>query len=227
MSATITTFSGDKRIQLANSEMLRRPIILNNWTIIRIGLRFCFPSAATILGTPNLTVGMGSGLTNGIGDATTTNFIGATTFATSWTITAGPPAYGTCNLVKTRKKVATTVTDGVSGTVVPLFSFGQAVLNAYIIEVTKGSPNYTVNIIAPTTATAAQTNVTQAQMVQIMEAAVGAAQTTASGLIAGYNQGSAAVAMTEVAGNLDCIQVYWDRTSVNCEISDVFYRKVS
>jgi hypothetical protein len=227
MSATIATISGDKRIQLANSQLIRRPIILNNWTTIRIGLRLCFPSAASILGTPNLSVGIGSGLTNGIGDTTTTNWLGFVALATTWTITAGPPAYGAQNNGRLRKKVATTVTTNGVTFMNGFFSLDQATLSMLIVEITKGSPNYSAVCVYPGNAASVQTAATQAQLIQIMEAAAGAAASTATSLIPGYTSNSDTMAFSEVAGNVDAIQIYWDRTSVNCEISDVFYRKVA
>lgn len=224
MSATIITVSGDKQIQLLNSQIIRRPIILNNWTTLRIGVRCKFPSAGNIVGTPAFHIGIGSGLVAGIGDASTTNWIGAAPTTATWTRNAGPPPYCSAVTTKVRKKVAAVVTDSASGTVSALLSMDQDTPNILIVEIIKGSPNYTVNVAGPASAAAAQTAATQTHLIQMLElAALG----TVSSIITGYSSGGQALAMSEAAGNLDAIQIYWDRTSAPMEITEVFYRKVA
>lgn len=226
MSATIATISGDKRVQLLNSQMLRRPVILNNWTVLRIGMRVTFPSTGNIVGTPGFHLGIGSGTTAGIGDASTTNFIGLATIGATWTRNAGPPAWSTGITVKIRKKVAAVVTDSAGGTVTWTPSMDQATLGILIVEITKGSPNYSVLVAGAASQASAQTAATQAQLIQMLELAAGG-MSNVSSVIAGYTVGSQSLAMSEVAGNLDCIQYYWDRSSVAAEVTEVFYRKVS
>lgn len=236
MSATIYTNSGtaSKRVQLANGQMLRRPIYLNNWTTMRIGLRLTVPSAVNITGTPRLWVGMGSGLTNGIGDTTTTNWIGIYTDSATWTrSTLVTPAIGYFAATgRSVKKVGTTVTQNAAGFGQNLvFPMSDIFLTVLLVEITKGSPNYTINVGAAGSSAAfngvALPGITEANMDAYMNLPIGMSGITAVTNTSYSTPGAQTLAMSEAAGNLDCIQIYWDKTSANCEIESVYHRKLA
>lgn len=231
MSATIVTVSGSKRCDLSNGQALRRPIYLSSWTTVRIGLRLCFPSAASLVGTPGLYVGMGSGTTNGIGDATTTNWIGVKTDGATWTRTlSGAQAYASMAGIRVHKRVGSTLTAHAGAmTANPFTSLDAAFMSVLLVEITKGSPNYTVNIgIATSNSGIIGINITDANMDSYMSLPVGM-----GGIGAVTNPNIVAVttnntlAMSEVAGVLDCLQLYWDKTAAPCELESVWHRKLA
>ena len=237
MSATIYTngSTGSKRVQLSNGQMCRRMQYLNNWTTLRIGLRLCFPSAANITGTPRLWVGVGSGTANAIGDATTTNWFGAyfdTATLARGTLVTPAIAYSQGNWLRPVKRVGTTTTAGGSLITSGLtMSLSDTFLSILMVEITKGSPNYTINAGFPSTNSAfngeALPGVTEAKMDQYMSLPIGFTGIGAVGnpnYVVGTSQ---AMAMSEAAGNLDCVQIYWDKTAVLCEVESVYHRKLA
>lgn len=232
MGATILTVSALKRLDLSNCQILRRPSYLNNWTTMRIGLHYCVPSAATIVGTPSIYIGMGSGLTNGIGDATTTNWIGVKTTGATWTrVLSGAQAYANMTGIRVHKKVGSTLTPHATGdmTGTPHTSLDAAFRTVLLVEITKGSPNYTVNVGVGTSNSAIITvDVTPANMDGYMALPVGMGGIGTVGnpnIVAVTTNNT--LAMSEVAGNLDCIQIYWDKTAAPLEIEGVYHRKLA
>lgn len=232
MSGTIVTVSSLKRLDLSNGQALRRPVYLNSWTTIRIGIHYCVPSAATLVGTPGIYVGIGSGLTNGIGDATTTNWIGIKTVSATWTrVLSGAQAYAQIGNTQVAKKIASTLTvnpSGFQGTTVHT-SLDAAFRTVLLVEITKGSPNYTVISGAPTSNSGViAVDVTPAHMDSYMSLPIGLG---GIGAVANANitalVGQSTQAMSEAAGNLDCIQIFWDKTAAPLELEGVYHRKLA
>jgi hypothetical protein len=236
MSATIYTngTTGTKRVQLSNGQMCRRMIYLNNWTTMRIGLRLTVPSASSIAGTPRLWVGVGSGLTNAIGDASTTNWIGIYTDSATWTrSTLVSPAIGYFAATgRSVKRVGTTVTQNAAGFGQNLvFPMSDTFLTVLLVEITKGSPNYTINIGAAGSSSAfngaALPGITEANMDAFMSLPIGMSGITAVVNTSYSTPGAQTLAMSEAAGNLDTIQVYWDKTTAPCEVESIYHRKLA
>lgn len=232
MGATVLTVSTLKRIDLTNCQMLRRMVYLNNWTTMRIGLHYCVPSAATIVGTPGLYVGVGSGLTNGIGDATTTNWIGVKTDGATWTRTlSGAQAYANMAGIRVHKRVGAVLTPHATGvmTANPFTSMDAAFRTVLLVEITKGSPNYTVNIgVATSNSGIIGVDITPAHMDAYMSLPIGMA---GIGAVSNPNYTAVttnnALAMSEVAGNLDCVQYYWDKTAAPLEVEGIYHKKLA
>lgn len=233
MGATIVTVSTLKRIDLSNCQMLRRPVYLNNWTSMRIGLQLCFPSAATIVGSPKLYMGIGSGLTNGIGDATTTNWVGIFTNTATWTRTlSGAQAYAGGIEIRLAKRVGSTFTQHATGgmTTNSFFSLDAAFRAVLLLDITKGSPNYSFTL-GHTSSNSGIIGIdnTVANMDAYMGlplgmAGIGSVVNPNYVAIGGTNP---TLAMSEAAGNLDCVQIYWDKTATPCEIEGVYHRKLA
>jgi hypothetical protein len=230
MPATIITYSGDKRIQLSNSQLIRRPIYYNSWTKMRIGIHFCIPAAASIGGTPRLYLGICSGLTNGIGDATTTNFVGFMTNNATMTRTslAGPNIYSGSLAWRFIKKVGTTFNFNTADAATSFFlSMQQPVRHGLIVEITKGSPNYSMQAAYPTANGATATDLSDTQMLGLMEMTN---MSDAGTVVTNYAGGSftnTTIAADEVAGSFNAINVFWDRTVAPLEISAIYHRKVA
>lgn len=228
MSQSIITVGGDKRLSLSNGQGVRRPVYLDNWTTIRIGLRLCFPSAGGLTGTPRLWLGMCHGTVNGVADGTTDNFIGMVTNIPTWSRSAGPPAYFPDVFLRAMKRVGTTNTYQGGGDMssVPHFSADDSIRNALILEITKGSPNYTLFAGFPSAAGGVQHDVTDTEFLNIMELNdLGDIGTVVSNYA--KSSSNSTIATSEGAGVFDTINIFWDKTAASCEISDVFHRKVA
>lgn len=220
MATTIKerTFSAvvEKAIQLSNSQFGRPVTLPVAWSKVRVGLRIHFTNngGGAIIGTPRLAVGLGSGTANMVGDATTTNFIGAyTDDSNNWDTNAGPSYV--CSSVVCMKKVGATITTGSA-----LHSFvpgagadtGTAKRVMFFLDITKGSPNYTLQLY--TSVGAPPGDVSNGSFLSNMLVAVPS--------YSSHSQGTAqTLAFDEVAGALDTVQVYWNRSDALAEVCDV------
>jgi hypothetical protein len=232
MGATILTVSSTKRLSLTNSQILRRPVYLNNWTSMRIGIHFYIPASANVTGTPRLWMGIGSGLTAGIGDSTTTNWIGVYTDTATMTHTlSGAQHYTGGNSIRMVKKVGVTVTPHATGVITAnaFFSMDAAFRALIMIDITKGSPNYSLTLgYINSNSGLIGIDVSPTLMDSYMGLPLGMA---GIGTVGNPNYGNlttnGTLAMSEVAGNLDCIQIYWDKTSAPLELEGVYHRKLA
>jgi hypothetical protein len=221
----------DKRGAFATGQGRRPFDFLDDWLSIRIGAVISFNASATLTGSPRLKFGLNAGvvLGEGPGSSGTSHFLGMTTpeNVTEWTYNAGSPPYLNCtNSAKSIKKIGAVITD-ISNALALKFSADPTVArNALFVEVVKGSPNFTIAFAGPTSAAAAQTDITPALFLQLFEAA---ALTDMNGIVSGYTTGGhQSVAIDEgTYGAFDCLALHWDKQSVACEVSAVGRRKLS
>lgn len=212
MASTITTVSGDKRILLTNSGFARPIYIGTNWTKIRIGMRVCQTDAgADLSGTPRWAVGVSSGSTNIFGDSTVDNWIGVVTNTATPLRANIPPV--TCPWSHAiAKKVGSTLTiGGTSATLAP--SWDTSILNAYFVDITKGSPNYTVGIFGRGYDGVANVNISLANYLKELE--------TASPSLANYTSASGTIAADESTGTFTHVNISWNRQASQFQISDL------
>lgn len=221
----------DKRLVLANGEALRNLAYLNNWTKVRIGLQLSCELSADISGTPQIALGLSAGATHGFGDPVTTHFVGIRPIGSSATYSGSAPHFASIGGWKPCVKVVGTITDGTTFTgattaLIPKSS--DLYRGSLIVEITKGSPNFTVQMVSCINAvTPAFVDVTDTHFLDAMQAADMAGAAAALG--GGYSQSSTvSVAVDETThGNLDSVDVFWDRTSTPMEISAIRHRKVA
>lgn len=235
MSAALVTYSGDRRLVLSGNEAIRAPIYgALPWAgQIRIGLRGSFVNASgDITGTPVLAFGLCRGKL-GNGATTPTHVVGVRTQATSFTRSAGPPAYHTImtsTSMQAFKRVGATLTStGLSitgGTGNILFSADTAVRNALFANMTiSSSSSMAFKIAGPGTSGSAQHDLTDAEFQAMMEQAD---LSTVSSVVTGYAATSAGIAFAVNQGTdgvLDNIFVYWDRTSQQFSF-DIMHRNL-
>lgn len=233
MSQSIQNISGDKRLVLASGQALRGPSYGNTWTKIRIGLRLTVPVIASVTGTPNLVIGVCNGTSAGFADLLTNNFCGIRTTSGTW-VFGGTPAvdgYNSQVVWKVCKRIAAVLTDhgtgAITGATNTYVAGTESIRSAVIIQIEKGSPNYTFRIVVPSSATAGQTDVSDGQFKQFME--LDASLSSPGSIITNYTTfvSNNTLAMDETNGDLDTINIFWDRTAVDCQISDVDHRLVA
>lgn len=236
MSQTITsrTISAvvDKRLVLTNGQGKRLFSYLTTWNVIRIGLHFSMDGsgAANITGTPLFALGIMSGTTNGVGNTTTSHFLGIRSVSATWTYNAGAgnPYFSEASSMQQYKRVNTTNTDSAgSSALTPFWTANPgSKRNVIILEITKGSPNFTVAVIGPASAAAAQADITLATFEDMMNAVTMAAAAAIPSVA--YTAGtSRTVAIDEAtSGFFNAINFYWNK-SVGMEVCAVAHRKIS
>jgi len=204
----------DQRIILSLSNWCR-PHGFTTWTKLRFALRWCMrDSGATLTGTPNFYAGFCSGETNIIGDGSVTHFVGVKTTGTTWPRIAGPPTVYQLFPTQSGKVIATTFTSWASWLSVAGYTITDVAggnRGCWFIDVTKGSPNFTVNGYARINGTAG--DISEATF--LSESEIDAATLTNHAL---GNSGSGAVS-EGTNGALDHVCMSWDRTTPEIEIS--------
>ena len=224
MSVELITYGSDRRLELGGAEAIRAPSYLDDWTKIRVGLQFSFNAVASNITTsPDLSIGVCHGSDNVLVASTADHVVGCRLIGVTYTHTTGPPAYFDAGSNKQGrfKKVVSTVTSAtVGGTfgTPQYFPNATAVRNILLVEITKGSPNFTLAMAVACTAGAAQSDVTDAMLQTMMEMATitNATVSAAAGLADNsYNvETYSTLAVSEgTNGVLDHLFVYWDRAT--------------
>lgn len=229
MSQQILLVGSTKRLVLSSGQAMRMPIYGNSFTKMRIGLRCSFPGTSTITGTPQLVIGMCSG-TSGYADALTDNFVGVRSTSSTWPIFGTPGVnayYGSIANWKVTTKVGATITTGASSMGGLYVSAEELIRCVLVLQIEKGSPNYTMRLLAPNSTGAAQTDVSDSQLVQLME--LDDTLSSPSDVVANYSTRASnnTIAADEVGGDLNSICIFWDKISVPLYIEDVQHRLIA
>jgi hypothetical protein len=229
----------DKRLVLANSQAARVLTIGNTWSRIRLGIRIAIDDLGTsILGNPKLYLGMLSnpsvGLTNGPLTDLTSHFVGTYTPGDTWTRQTGPPIHynGIDYTNFAVKKVNAAFTVASNGTAtMGMVAVPNTTRNIIIVEITKGSPNFTIKPCYPNnsaTADMSDPNWLIAAMEIGTFSSISTYLNTKTGTGSYSSVLSAAVAVDEgVNGPLNAVCVAWDRQTPAVHISDFYWAKMA
>ena len=209
MANTIVDFSGDKAVEMSNGRFARQPIagLFSGWTTLRVALLVRMnDSGANITGTPRFMFGLCAGTSNIPGDATVTHACGCITNNATWTRTAGPPGYYSPLTIAPSTYINTTIATGTNLSTTSALGFSGTIVNAMVfIDITKGSPNYSLRLLSRTnTASGAPTQSDfNAQSVATTPAFTGHTYTAAQ-----------TIAVDEVAnGTFDSAFVWWNQVT--------------
>jgi len=180
-------------------------------------------SGANLTGTPLFAVGICSGSTNIFGDATADHFVGVRTQVATWTRAAGPPVNYAINPVQAGKMVGTTwtafsATNWISGSGIVMADATAGNRFCWFIDITK-----------PTSYTIAgyHRNVTTAGDISFATF-LAQAEVDAASLTNHTTSNSGTVAVDEgTNGTLDHVNVSWNRTTPEIEISDLAVVRLS
>lgn len=217
-------------------EMIRKFSFADDWLTLRIGLLMGINSAQTITG-PVFAFGVNSGVLKGYGEDDCIHFVGVHSTTASWNYNdpsvpglGGPPEYySTGGQLFPMKKVGTVKTNGSGfGSVAYISARGRYYpMNALILQIVKGSPNYTLTFAHPGSASSAQSHITDGQFVAMIEAAnMSDIATIESGYVVSSPINLAVDEATN--GILDSICICWNSTNLNhLELSSIRARKVA
>lgn len=209
------------------SASIARPFDIGTWSSMRLSMRFSMEFSASLTSlTPRLVVGLCSGSANQVFDATTTNFFGIRTNPATWTYAAASPDSLSCgtNAFYATKRVSSTWTNSTnpinSGNLLAYrtseLSEGNA--SALIVEINKGSPNYTAKATYPNTTFSNVTIDTWLTQVVAVTPSITNHLSWPS---------AQSVAFDEVAGTLDHICIGWDRSEASLDIYDICVVKMA
>jgi hypothetical protein len=234
LSRTISALA-DKRIVLANDQIGRIMGIGSTWSQLNIGIRWAINPNGFTSTTSQFAFRFGvcSGTAAMIGNATTTNFVGISpgtntpTGALTWG--ASPASFSITNWASPIRRVGTTWNYGsLDGFVGYITADPANKRSAVVLQITKGSPNYNLDLIFPSSAAAASVDISQAGLIAAVEAATGAgSQSVFTSLGASYSDRTqASSACSEVAGAFNAINIQWGLSSRPLEISDIIYARI-
>jgi hypothetical protein len=214
-----------KYLTLANEEFVRRFSIGNTWNQIRLGVMFALTPNGTssILGS-KFVLGVCSGKTNPYAAASTTNFVGflvnhtnATTGQDlTYNANSGNPYYsqGTARGAAATR-VNTTVTQ-INNTILGGISYFPTNTGtvqrrgAVLLDITKGSPNYTVKLWDIAGAANMNNDYQTSSFLNDMESPTPPSPFTGAS--------SLALAASETPGVLDTFDLFWNKASFPVEI---------
>lgn len=199
----------------------------NTWNTIRIGLHFAFDGAATLAGTPRLIVGMNAGKAATFGDLSCSHFLGYVLSAASFTYNAGGgiPYFSFTSNNRPTIKIGTTESYGTTANLSMNASAGPTVRNAFLLEITKGSP-FGIRYVTPGGAAQAQVDITQAVFESLMNMTN---MTDAGSVVSGYFAPTAQTMTVDETtnGDLDTIFFMWDKATVPMEASAFKFRIIA
>lgn len=224
MPADLITYGTDRRIVLSNGEAIRAPVYLDDWSVLRIGLAGAFTGfSGNLAGTPRLVFGVCNGELNGYSAALSDHVVGFRSAEATLLYTATPNRvnpFGSTG--RFFKKVAGVITDAAAGGGSNGYFSADSSVRSYVaMQITKGSPNFSISLSSVHVVAELSTNVTDALFQAYMES---------GSLPPGGNYltyGPTNVAVDEGAdGVLDHLFVYWERTAQQFGF-DIKHRKVS
>jgi hypothetical protein len=208
--------NSEKTALLSNSACARKIPIPLGWSKIRVGVRVQADASGATITTPTFALGLCSGTSNIFGDATVTHFVGFADILT-WT-----PSSGWFQIsVKPSKKVGSTLTQGTAiGSPVIWGNLGTdpARRSLLFADITKGSPNYTINFFARTALSVSDPTATD------FVTQMSLASPSLANHAAGTNQTIAVDEGTD--GTLDSLNLFWSGFP-NLEISDFGFSVLS
>jgi hypothetical protein len=218
----------DKRIVLSNSQFARLHGVPSSWNTLRIALRAsATDSGADLTGTPEFAFGLCAGTTNIYKDVTTDHFVGIRTSLATWT---RGPLNGVLNYHTAAaawqpfKRVGSTITTGtnISGFGANFTTDVATAAHRYLmfLDILKGAPNYTFTMFILSGANfAVDASVTDFLSQAPLASPVFTGHSTSSSTTLAVNEST--------NGTLNAVNLYWNHTDSNIEISDLAVSRIT
>lgn len=214
MANTIRDSGGFKYIEMQNARFARKPIAemftdSSAWSKIRIALLLDMADSGANITSPKFYVGLCAGTTNIAGDASPTHFAGAIFNAATWTRATAPVRYfygsSGCFPCVIIAGVSTIGVSSLQSANFPNINAAGSTPNAFFLDITKGSPNYTFQSF----------HLDQAAGANVTDAQFEAASLLGTPVLTNHTQGTARTQAVDEAANgtFDAICVAWDQAS--------------
>ena len=224
----------DKRLIQRNGQAARVLSIGNDWTRIRIGVRVTSTSLNVGLGVSKFYLGLmsnpSSGMENGPLGNTTNHFVGFLSTTGLWALSTSPIHHYANVNHSFSKKINATVTS--AATYQPFFSAVSTVRLAMVIEIVKGSPNFTGELVAVRGTAGLVDFSSKDSLIGALETeTMGGVGTFLDNVIGGAGTRYArstpqSVAVSEVDGELNAIVIGWNRGVVPMYFSEILWAKM-
>jgi hypothetical protein len=223
---------GDKYLSLANEEYLRQLSIGSNWNKLRLGAMVALaPNGTSNLVGCSLMLGLCSAATpfantTGYAAASTGNFLGIDvvtdngggTGPGTFTYNAGTGnPFFSCVFSGARRRVATTSTFAVTNSYSPAIAQTNGSLqrrSVLLLEITKGSPNYSLKIFT-NNAAQAEMDFTTAHFLDGLEQS---GTPIINGQTMVQNSGLVTIACSESTGVFDTVNLFWNKSAFPIEV---------
>lgn len=233
-----TTFAGgnDVALQMGNEEWVRTLAIGSTWNHIRIGILYQIVGTATISTGSGFAVGMCSGHTNPFNNAATTNFVGIECITSlGFQANSGNPYYQFASTnIFACKKVVSTITTAATNLAdstdmgVPTAVGSTLRRGLLYVDITKGSPNYTIGIMAAQSmgsTSVGSHDFTVAELLSGLTPTFGSM--TIGGFLFSVGNGAQALACDETAGGFDTVDVYSNEANNAMNLYEVAVQKLA
>lgn len=212
--------SSDQYVGMSTAQWARLVAIPTGWTSLRLGVRWRMQdngSGLTLF--PRLAMGLCSGTTNILGDATTTHFAGIISNSSDWAYWTGSAAVYYGFSYSPYKKVVSTATTGALYSSDCRIPYNLSPTNRFIylhyLEITKGSPNYSFRVFTMI-GNNPPTDYTEAQFYSLLTQP-GADTLSLSNYA--YTTTNTLAVDEATDGTFNAVNFYWDR-GVVVEIHD-------
>lgn len=226
-----------KRVLLSNSQDARVLPFESSWTSLRIGLRLHMRNqGANLTGTPRLAFGVIAGTSNLFDDLTTSHFVGIRTNAATWTYTGTNRFLVPVGSLVPIKKVGVTVTSGTAFFPATQWGIGAATAvtgevngtttasadrTLLFVDITKGTPNFTIKCFGWQNTGAAPADVDFETFETLMSSGAPSLSEHASS-----DEQSLAVDQT-ANGTLNAVTWHWSRLFPHIVIEDIALKRLS
>lgn len=226
----------DKKLVLNNSQWAATMNIGTDWTRLRIGWRWALTdSGANITGaSPGFMIGTmsspASGMTNGPLGNSCSHFFGIIQRAANPTVTrqtTGFLRYGAW-VPASAKKIGSTLTEGTGLNSLQIGYQPGTIRTAHIIEITKGSPNFTIQQVTMSSTTGVNDMSLAGLEAAMNSATMAGAEIELDNVNAAYTLSSAVTqAVSESDGAFNAVVVGWTKTTNDMEFSEVLFAKMA
>lgn len=226
-----------KQVLLSNSQDARVLPFEGSWTSLRIGLRLHMRNqGANLTGTPRFAFGVIAGVSNLFDDASTSHFVGIRTNSATWTYTGTNRFLLAVGSLVPIKKVGTTVTSGTAFFPSTQWGIGAATAvtgeingattasadrTLLFLDITKGTPNFTLQMFGWQNTGAAPTDVSFEVFETLMSS--GSPSLSEHALSA-----QATLAVDQGAdGALNAVTWHWSRLFPHIVIEDIALKRLA
>lgn len=209
----------ESAIQMANSCFSRGVSFPSGWKTIRVGMRLHMSNTGGTLSSPTFAFGICSGSANIFGDSTVGHFLGA--------VSTGPWAFQTTFYNNTSfvaaKKVGSSLTQSAAfiqnAAVQCQAATNTADRGFMFIDITKGSPNYTLNLFYLANTSGHDESV--AKFLLLME--ISGSNVVSSSYA--YSADQTIACNEAVDGTFDSINISWNTSTPFIEICDIAFAR--
>jgi len=229
MASITETLAGDRRVKIANEEIVRTMAFGDKWSRLLVMARLSLQGSSALGASEELMLGLCSGNAGAYKPATVVASIGELipNASTAPTYNAGPPAYYSFaqNGVRGVKKVGSTVTYTAQSTAnrVPMIAAGTTIPTAHGYVFTRvGTIISCASILNPQLIASVQAGYTATEFLRIAESELALPASVYPNIL----QSTMGANSLTTSSPIDSAFIYWSNATVPLEISDWIVTKL-